>query len=89
MFCLFFCLDAKETKVIRGFVIVFNGAYETASLSSRTTRSAPRVCPANATWNFVLSSRFLKNAISCFALFLRCLRDFVIISLSADSYLKQ
>jgi hypothetical protein len=28
-------------KVMRGFVIVFNGAYEVASLSSRTTRSAP------------------------------------------------
>jgi hypothetical protein len=25
---------------MRGFVIVFNGAYEIASLSSRTTRSA-------------------------------------------------
>jgi hypothetical protein len=27
---------------MRGFVIVFNGAYEVASLSSRTTRSAPK-----------------------------------------------
>ena len=55
-FCFFFCLDAKETKNIRRFFIVFSCAYEVASLSSRTTclpdrqaRSAPRVCPAGAT----------------------------------------
>jgi hypothetical protein len=45
-----FSLERKSNqKVMRGFFVVFKGAYEIASLSSRTTRSAPRVCPANAT----------------------------------------
>ncbi len=33
---LFFCLDTKETKNISAFVVIFKGAYEIASLSSRT-----------------------------------------------------
>jgi hypothetical protein len=36
-YCFFFCLDAKETKDISVFVVVFKGAYEIASLSSRKT----------------------------------------------------
>jgi hypothetical protein len=36
---LFFCLDTKETKNMRGFVVVFKGAYEIASVRSRKTGS--------------------------------------------------
>ena len=68
MFCLFFCLDARELPkdrdVLKKYSRIFHrfyGAYEVAWLSSSMTRSAlPKLrdCAASATWDSVRLASF-------------------------------